>query len=430
MAQARQKPRSAKRAAAFGPALDALSEAVQSGAGLPETARRAAAALGAIVALIDSRGAVLAVAAGSPSEERELLSKAEGVTTIDLRVSEAVVGQLRFRPRGDVPEPSLLRLVTTLLALEVERTRAPERAGEAAVGSFVNAVLDGEIPDRRDLVARGKELATDLEDGGSVLIAKLHARQAAEGDWQARALTVVGRTARGVAPGALAALRQDHIAVVVPGPEETVSRRAAEAVLRSLDDAMTGFATVLGRSRMVADPLDLHRAAGEALLAANVASPDADASLRLLSFEDTGAYRLLLPAMSDDPAELERFYSDTVAPLIAYDEQYGTELVVTLESFLANDGSMVATNKQLFTHRHTIRYRLERIKELTGLDVNSTDGRERLSLGLKAMRVLGVRAPNAPVFEPGAERGRVPQRAPDEMHARRAKTRAEDDRPR
>src|SRR5437016_4344632 len=163
MAEARQKSRATSRTNPFGPALDALSEAVQSGAGLPETARRAAAALGASVALIDSRGAVLAVAAGSPSEERELLSKEAGVTAIDLRVSEEIVGQLRLRPRADVPEPWLLRAVTTLLALEVERTRAPELAGEAAVGGFVNAALDGEISDRRDLIARGKELGTDLE---------------------------------------------------------------------------------------------------------------------------------------------------------------------------------------------------------------------------------------------------------------------------
>ena len=83
-------------------------------------------------------------------------------------------------------------MVTTLLALEVERTRAPERAGEAAVGSFVNAVLDGEIDDRRDLIARGKELGVDLENGGSVLAVRIHPRVPAEGDWQARALTIVG----------------------------------------------------------------------------------------------------------------------------------------------------------------------------------------------------------------------------------------------
>jgi len=158
MADARTKT-AAKTASAQAHALDALAESVECGAGLPETARRAAVVLDAIVALIDARGAVLAVAAGSPGEEHELLSKKEGVTTIDLRVSDAVVGQLRFRVRDDVPEPAALRLVTTLLALEVERTRAPELAGEAAVGGFVNAVLDGNMEDRRDLIARGKGMA-------------------------------------------------------------------------------------------------------------------------------------------------------------------------------------------------------------------------------------------------------------------------------
>src|SRR5688500_14405972 len=307
-------------------------------------------------------------------------------------------------------------MVTTLLALEVERTRAPERAGEAAVGSFVKAVLDGQIEDRRDLIARGKELGVDLENGGSVLALRIQPRVPADGDWQARALTIVARGARGVAPGSLTALRGEHLAVIVPSADDALGHRATQSVLRVIDDAMPGFAVVAGRSRVAVDPLDLHRAAAEALLAANVAYPDdQNPDSRLLSSEDTGAYRLLLPAMSDDPAELERFYSDTIAPLVAYDEQYGTELVATLEAFLANDGSMATTCKQLFTHRHTIRYRLERMRELTGLDVSSTDGRERLSLGLKAMRVLGIRAPTAPVFEPGAERGRVPQRPSDEV---------------
>ena len=47
----------------------------------------------------------------------------------------------------------------------------------------------------------------------------------------------------------------------------------------------------------------------------------------MLAFEETGAYRLLLPAMSENPDELERFYAETVEPLVAYDEQYETELV-------------------------------------------------------------------------------------------------------
>jgi DNA-binding PucR family transcriptional regulator len=156
---------------------------------------------------------------------------------------------------------------------------------------------------------------------------------------------------------------------------------------------------------MALDPVDLYRAGQEANLAANVGEAEGS---RVLAFEDTGAYRLLLPAMSEDPAELERFYSETVEPLVAYDQQYETELVRTVETYLDNDGNVAATAQQLFTHRHTIRYRLERAKELCGHDVTLTEGREKLGLGLKAMRVLGISSPTGPTDEPGAAGGRVP----------------------
>ena len=128
----------------------------------------------------------------------------------------------------------------------------------------------------------------------------------------------------------------------------------------------------------------------------------------MLAFEDTGAYRLLLPAMSEDPGELQRFYAETVEPLVAYDDQYETDLVQTLETFLECDGNVAGTAQRLFTHRHTVRYRLERVRDLSGLDVSSTDGREKLGLGLKAMRVLGIAAPRGPATERGARGGRVP----------------------
>jgi DNA-binding PucR family transcriptional regulator len=116
-----------------------------------------------------------------------------------------------------------------------------------------------------------------------------------------------------------------------------------------------------------------------------------------------------LPAMSEDPGELQRFYAETVEPLVAYDEQYETDLVQTLEGFLECDGNVANTAQRLFTHRHTIRYRLERVRDLSGLDVGSTDGREKLGLGLKAMRVLGIAAPRGPASERGAGGGRVPR---------------------
>ncbi|HEV8098799.1 MAG TPA: helix-turn-helix domain-containing protein [Gaiellaceae bacterium] len=88
-------------------------------------------------------------------------------------------------------------------------------------------------------------------------------------------------------------------------------------------------------------------------------------------------------------------------------------MVRTLETFLDSDGNVAGTAQKLYTHRHTVRYRLERVKELTGLDVASTDGREKLGLGLKAMKVLGILPPQGPISEPGAEAGQVPREPND-----------------
>jgi len=194
--------------------------------------------------------------------------------------------------------------------------------------------------------------------------------------------------------------------VIAPAKDEGLLSRAGAALEQELAAGLAGFHITVGRSRRAGDPVDLYRAGNEARLAVNVGEAEGRS---LLAFEDTGAYRLLLPAMSEDPGELERFYAETIEPLAAYDEQYETELVTTIEAYLENDGNVAATAKRLFTHRHTIRYRLERAKELCGHDVSATEGREKLGLGLKAMRVLGIASPRGPALEPGAEAGQVPK---------------------
>jgi sugar diacid utilization regulator len=390
-------------------ALAAITDAVEAGAGLPEILRAAARALDASLILIDRSSVVLAVAARSPAEERSLMRNTDGVETIELKVAEATVGRLRMRAREVVPDGAVLRLVTTLIASEVERVRAPERASEEAATSFQRSVLGREIGDRDDLVARGRELGIDLAGGGSVLVVRAFPRVATEDDWRRRLLALAGRGARSIASGAIAAATSEdtgEVAVLVPDGDGEMGRRASSAILRELESGLAGFAFAIGRSRRVADPLELGRARNEALLAVNVVQGDPEGVE--LAFEQTGTYQLLLPHMHD-PAELRRFYDETVRPLVAYDEQYETDLLGTLATFLECDANVNATAARLITHRHTIRYRFERVRELTRLDVSSTDGREKLSLGLKAMRVLGIAPPRGPASEPGAEGGRVPR---------------------
>ncbi len=390
-----------------------MTQAVESGAGLPEVVRAAARALEASLAVTDAWGATLAVAARSPAEERSLLSQGSGVNSTPLRVADTVVGTLHMRAKVE-PSASMHRLLVTMIASEVERVRAPERVSETAVADFLRAVLDRTLSDRDELLARAKELALDIEEGASMIVARAHPQAPTDEGWRGRVRAVAERGARALASRSIAALSEREgipgaeVLLLVPGGEESTAARAADAVLHEMQAALQGYTFAVGRSRITEDPGELPRAASEALLAANVAEGAAEAAP--LAFEQTGAYRLLLSAMSENPSELQRFFAETVEPLVAYDEQYETDLVRTLETFLEADGNVAGTAQRLFTHRHTIYYRLERVRELSGLDVSSSDGREKLSLGLKAMRVLGITSAGGPASEAGAEGGRVPRR--------------------
>ncbi len=150
----------------------------------------------------------------------------------------------------------------------------------------------------------------------------------------------------------------------------------------------------VGVSSFYGEPGELGRALGEAELVLDVLRRgDVPVGEDLGS----GAYRLLFRVFASHPDEVRSFYEDTVAPLVRYDESYGSELVATLETFLEHNGATGAAAGALYVHRHTIAYRLERVKELSGLDPALSEDRERLGLGLKAYRILSPRLPSVGV---------------------------------
>ncbi|MCW2962644.1 MAG: transcriptional regulator, CdaR family [Thermoleophilia bacterium] len=114
-------------------------------------------------------------------------------------------------------------------------------------------------------------------------------------------------------------------------------------------------------------------------------APGSDAAIEAAGLHP--ADRLL----AGDLEEARRIHAETIEPLERYDQQYATSLVETLATWLACDASVSVAAAKLFAHRHTVRYRLDRVRELTGLDSASSADRERLALGLRARRVLQER---------------------------------------
>ncbi len=367
----------------------ALAAPVLAGRGLPGLARAAADALAMPVAFLDRSGIVLAVGGATRDQEKRLTGTGEGVSTHDLAIGDEKVGEVRYL--GDEADETVVEILRALAALEVERARSAEWGNESAVTELVAGLLDGSLTDADALAAAASEAGCDVSRGGGVLMVKAHSGSAREGDWWSRVVDLTVRTIRAVAPGSVAAMGEVEqgpiVAVIVPAGDEDKLLKVEEALERELPRSLSGLAVTISRSRYATGAEEFERAAREAHLALNVGEAEGRSPI---AFEDTGAYRLLLGTTSE---ELHSFYSETVEPLVAYDDQYETDLVATVEAYLDSDANVPATAKKMFTHRHTIRYRLERIRDLSGHDATATEGRERLGLGIKAMRVLGIASP-------------------------------------
>jgi DNA-binding PucR family transcriptional regulator len=155
-------------------------------------------------------------------------------------------------------------------------------------------------------------------------------------------------------------------------------RRALELAARLRSD---GGVAVLSAPRR--GPEDLAGALREAGLLFELAL---EPNPVLQANEET--IRLLVGILLRDPEALRRLQALTVAELERYDEVHDTGLIATLEGFLAHHGSTTETAEAMNLHRHTVGYRLARVQEVSGLSPYESDGRERLSLGLKAHRIL------------------------------------------
>jgi hypothetical protein len=105
------------------------------------------------------------------------------------------------------------------------------------------------------------------------------------------------------------------------------------------------------------------------------------AGVHLVNSAEFGSSELLLAMV---PAEARRsFRAALLTPLLAYDRDHGTELVSTLQVFLANSGSWSKAAEAMFIHVNSLRYRIRRIHELTGRDPRSLEDQAALLLALQ-----------------------------------------------
>ncbi len=121
------------------------------------------------------------------------------------------------------------------------------------------------------------------------------------------------------------------------------------------------------------------RQAGQAMELARRLSAD-----KPLYFPELSVYRLLLQI--EHKLELQTFKDEILGPLLAYES--GDEFIRTLQAYFEHNGNLSQTADAMFIHRNTLLYRMNRIQEISGLDLDNPDTRLAVQLAIHIHRMM------------------------------------------
>ncbi|MBE2318016.1 PucR family transcriptional regulator ligand-binding domain-containing protein [Solirubrobacter sp. CPCC 204708] len=284
------------------------------------------------------------------------------------------------REHGPLNELDRLTLhqAVTLVALELLRRRVIDDTERRLAGDVLSALVSGDLA--------GAELARRLQPfglrGRAGVLVLAPARGVRAG--VEAMLTVAVRDEVG---GGLVAGADAFVCALVPARSDEDLFALARRLLARVERE-GGVALPAGAGRCV-EAGELRRGFHEArcaLEARALAANGGGAEPGLATYRDLGSFQLLLSLQDDDALRL--FCDSILGPIEDSEGAYGGELMRSLEAFIECNGQWERAAKALFCHRHTLRYRIRRVEELTGRSLDSARDRIDFWLALRGRELV------------------------------------------
>ncbi len=185
----------------------------------------------------------------------------------------------------------------------------------------------------------------------------------------------------------LVSLRGNTIVALTPSTDSADALELLNTTTGRLEGLLPGLKVVGGVSRPVNSPLHYGVAYEEASVALKAARR-LGGEARAAVFDNLGIVRLLLTP--GEGADLMEFVNEIIGPLLDYDQKRGAMLVRTLQAYLRADCSLNRAADELHIHHKTLRYRLDRMEELTTLDLRHNEDRFKADLALRLLDAAHV----------------------------------------
>jgi purine catabolism regulator len=268
-------------------------------------------------------------------------------------------------------ERLILQQAVTVVALELMRRRVVRDTERRLAGDVLEEALSGathedELPGRLRPFGVSEECA--------VIVFELPDPRSAEGTLQ-RMLAETG-------VGALVATHGDLLCAVA----DTTSWEPITLAQHARDLLAERHGEVRAAASRRSPVQTLRRSFHEARCALEVSALRNGDTPSVASYHDLGAFQFLLSVQDDDAL---RMYCESVLGAIEDGEgKYGGELLRSLEAFLEHNGQWEGAARELYCHRHTLRYRIRRVEELTGRDLSSARDRIEFWLAIRARELV------------------------------------------
>lgn len=369
-----------------------LTRAVLDGGGVEAIATSLAGVVGGWALLLDLHGMPLAATSGAQSRAERIWSdlrrsRPEGtgfsLTLVDRGQNvwiQPVGAQGRVEAFLAVGKPVPLsqvdRIVAghalSLFAIELAKSRAVAEAERRLQGDFFDALAAGGLS--------SPEAARSLVRFGFARESRVSVLVLEGGRPDELAYAVEDQLSR--AGGAyLISPSDDGVHLLLPDDPE----RDVEALRKAIAERLGSEVRVRIGAGGPTDAQDVGRSLREARYALQVCRLEGWDSA---GFEDLGTYRLLLSMT--DPDALRAFADSLLSPIDGYDRNHHGELHASLRAFLQHNARWETAAAELYVHRHTLRYRMRKVEELTGRDLGSSFDRMEFWLALRARELLAA----------------------------------------
>lgn len=329
----------------------------------------------------------------APSTQGVIVQSPIGYTTV-LKVEKRVAGYLSLVAKAeeiDDFDRLVLAYGADVCAIEMAKSRAIASAVEQARGDWVQMWLGGTPGDEDLLATRAQQSGFDIHATFVTVVFRTVTEGGQTLPHDSLISLVRDDFSRRQVAGAVGQY-VDVIVVLYPLDSSNDLKRVRAHVeeLRVQMASRTPSGLVAaGISRPVQGLQGLRDAYREAKDAVSIALELGERE-KSTFYGDLKLYQLLLALKDRSLSHLKRFHQEILGPLLEHDARKQSDLIRTLEGFFQANGNLAKAAENLDVHRNTLVYRLERIAELTELDLDDADNRLILHLALKIERVLAT----------------------------------------